>query len=203
MLVSGQEKLHRKLESEVYTINESTLPMGSASVAFSIGYPKGWTKSENTTPFSEGPARPILKSTKWLKTFTSPLDLTVPPDPRTITTVTNCASIIIFRSLGASAKEEAEDLAGRVRKMGDEVQSLGPARTTGGDTGYLLMSSDDIPQGHRLRSELFFHVGRKGHIRISIYVQGTFLGMRETLQNLVLESLRFPRANESLQPATR
>ncbi len=201
-LLNSHGAVHAGLESEIYEINQSA--PHSDPVAFSVGYPKGWTKSENKTLGSDNLGDlASLRDGEIVCTFTSPLDLTVPPDPRAITTVTNYASITIFRGYGASAKEEAEDLAGRLGKMGDEVQSLGPAKTRGGDTGCLLMSSDDEPQGHRLRSELFFYVGRKGHIRISIYVKGTFLGMRESLQNLVLESLRFPRADEPLQPATR
>jgi hypothetical protein len=197
--VSGQETLHRKLESEAYTINESTV-QGSPPVAFSIGYPKGWTKAENTAPFFEGVTSVEIHQV--VCTFTSPLDPIDPSAPRT-GIVTNCASITIFRAYGATAKEEAEDLAARVRKMGDEIQSLAPVKTGSSEPGYLLMSSDDTPLGHRLRSEFFFCIGRKGHIRISIYVMGTFLGMRENLQNLVLESLRFPQAHESLQPTTR
>jgi hypothetical protein len=182
MSVSGQEKLPGKLEAEGYTINESALP-GSAPVAFSIGYPKGWTKAENTTPFMEGGTS--VEAHQVVCSFTTPFD--------SAGIQTNYAFMTIFRAYGASAREEAEHLAARMRKMSDEVRSLTPIRTKAGDSGYLLIAGDEAPNGHRLRSEFFFRVGSKGHIQISIYVMGTFLGMRESLQNLVLESLRFPQ----------
>jgi hypothetical protein len=71
MSVSGQETLHGKLQSEVYTINESALP-GSAPVAFSIGYPKGWTKEQNTTPFMQGATS--VEAHQVVCTFTTPFD---------------------------------------------------------------------------------------------------------------------------------
>ena len=103
-LLNAQGAVHPILESEVYTIEQSAL-RHSAAVAFSIGYPKGWTKSENTTVVSDN--------------------------------------------------------------LGD------------------LASVRD----HEL--------GSKGHIRISIDSMGTFLGMHESLQNLVLESLRFPQDHQA------
>jgi hypothetical protein len=201
-LLNTHGAVHPNLESEVYAINQSA--PHSAPVAFSIDYPKGWTKSENTAVGSDNLgdlATP--RDQEIVCTFTSPLDPGPPSTPHTIRIVTNYASITIFRAYGATAKEEAQDLAARLSKMGDELQSLASVVTTAGDTGYLLMSGDDIPGGRRLRSEFIFHVGPRGHIRISIYVMGRFIGMRESLQNLVLESLRFPLANESMQPITR
>lgn len=189
-------------ESQVYSINQSA--PHSSPVAFSVSYPKGWTMWENKVVLSDNLgdlASPI--DPELVCKFESPLDHAPPADPRTIIMVTNYASITVFRGHGATAKAEAEDLAGRLRKMGDEVQDLVSTKTAAGDAGYLLMCTDDTPRGHRLRSELFFNIGSKGHIRISIYVMGTFLGMRESLQNLVLESLRFPQVNESLHPTTR
>jgi hypothetical protein len=198
-LLNAQGAVHVGLEPEVYAINQSA--PHSAPVAFSIGYPKGWTKWENTTVGSDNLgdlASP--RDDELVCRFETPLNQPLPSDTRTIITVTNYASITIFRGHGGTAKEEAEDFA---RRIGNELLSLGPVKTVTGDTGYLLMCSDDIALGHRLRSDLFFHVGRKGHIRISIVVMGTCLGMRESLQNLVLGSLQFPRANESLRPTTR
>lgn len=190
-LLSAQGAVQPAFQSEIYTINQSA--PHSDPVAFSIGYPRGWTKSENTTMASDNLgdlASP--RDHELVCAFMSPLDPLASLDPRTIRIITNYASITIFRGYSASAKDEAEHLAASRRRMGDEVQRVIPVKTRAGDTGYLLMSSDEIPQGHRLSSEFFFHVGSKGNIRISIYASGTFLELHETLQKLVLESLRFP-----------
>jgi hypothetical protein len=190
-LLNAQSAVHPGLESDVYVINQYALTH-SDPVAFSLGYPKGWTKSEDTAVGSDNLgdlASP--RDHEIVCTFTSPLDTFEPFAPHTIRVVTNYASITIFRAYGPTAKEEAQDLAARLRKMGDEVQNLAPVKTSAGDIGYLLMSSDETPQGHRLRSELFFHIGSKGNIRISIYSSGTFRNLHESLQNLVLKSLRF------------
>ena len=196
-LLNVQGAVHPILESEVYTIEQSALRHSDA-VAFSIGYPKGWTKSENTTVVSDNLGDlASVRDHELVCRFMSPiapLDPSAPP--RTIIIITNYASITIFRAYGATAKEEAEDLAGRLRKMGDEVKSLAPIKTKAGDSGYLLISDDEAPGGHRLKSDFFFCVGSKGHIRISIDSMGTFLGMQESLQSLVLESFRFPQANQ-------
>ena len=196
-LLNVQGAVHSILEPEVYTIEQSAL-RHSAAVAFSIGYPKGWTKSENTTVVSDNLGDlASVRDHELVCRFMSPiapLDPSAPP--RTMIIITNYASITIFRAYGATAKEEAEDLAGRLRKIGDEVKRLAPVKTKAGDSGYLLISDDEAPGGHRLKSDFFFRVGSKGHIRISIDSMGTFLGMQESLQNLVLESLRFPQANQ-------
>jgi hypothetical protein len=180
------------LESDSYSINQYALTH-SDPVAFSIGYPKGWTKSENTTVVSDNLGDlASFRDHELVCTFASPLDPIDTLTPRMFRIVTNYASITIFRSYSASAKEEAENFAAHIGRMSDEAKSLTPIRTKAGDPGYLLISDDETPNGHKLRSELFFHVGNKGHIRISICVMGTLLGMHERLQKLVLESLRFP-----------
>ena len=183
-----------KLESDLYTITQSA-PTHSDPVAFSIGYPKGWTKSDNTTVASDNLGDlASVRDHELVCTLTSPLDLSNPHTTiAAIAVITNYASIHIFRAYGANAKEEAEGLAAHIRKMSDEVRSLTSIRTKAGDSGYLVISDDEIPAGHRLRSDFFFSVGSKGHIHISIYAMGTFLGMHESLQILVLESLRFPQ----------
>lgn len=194
VLLNALGAIHPDLESEVYTIEQSA-PTHSDPVAFSIGYPKGWTKSENSTVASDNLGDlASFRDHELVCIFTSPLDLSTPHTTIASTAlITNYASIDIFRACGATAKEEAEDLAAHIRKMSDEVRSLTSIRTKAGGSGYLLISDDEIPTGHRLRSDFFFRVGSKGHIHISIYVMGTFLGMHESLQKLVLESLRFPQ----------
>jgi hypothetical protein len=186
-LLNAQGVVHPKLESEVYTINQHALTH-SAPVAFSIRYRKGWTKAEDNIP---GVGDISVRDGEVVCSFTAPLDYWAPLDhwvPPAV--VTNYAFMTIFRTYRATAKEAAEYLAVRLRK--DEVKSLSSIKTKAGDDGYLLICDEETPNGHRLRSEFFFGVGSKGHIQISIYVMGTFLGMHESPQNLVLESLRFP-----------
>jgi hypothetical protein len=185
VLRSGQGGVAPKLESQVYTINQSA-PMHSAPIAFSIGYPNGWTKSENVTPFVVN-ANVIDQAS--VVDHQLVCQFTTPSDSPGIQT--NSARMIIFRAYGASAKEEAEDLAGRLARVSSEVKSLAPVKTKAGDSGYLLISEEETFAGRRFRSDFFFHVGKKGNIQITIYARGRFHEFRETLQNLVLESLRF------------
>jgi hypothetical protein len=104
-LLNAQGAVHGKLESDVYTITQFALTH-SAPVAFSIGYPKGWTKSDNATAVSDNLGDlASFRDPEVVCTFTSPLDPldpSVPFSPRTIRIITNYASITVFRAYGAT-----------------------------------------------------------------------------------------------------
>lgn len=91
---------------------------------------------------------------------------------------------------GSTAKKDAENFL-TARKRFAAEQIFTEIKTRAGDSGYMVTSEHEPPSGPRGPScVLFFHVGKKGHIQVSIWSRGTKPEL-DSLRNLVLETLRF------------
>jgi len=155
--------------SEDYSINEFAISH-ARPVSFSIGYPKGWTSPDSRLYESDGVAR----DSEVVCSFWS--------DPAS----SDPASIHIWRIGRATAKEDAEAYARRASGTSKPL-NLVTVQTKAGASGYLVMLEKD----RRTLSDFFFHVGPKGAIRISIITKAEDSTLREHLQDLVLQTLRF------------
>jgi hypothetical protein len=182
--VDGQQTSQRKSESETYTINQTNFYRISQNsfahshpVAFSIGYPSGWTKNEG--PAMEGTGDLATTSPRLICWFSS--------HPG----ASPSGQIFIERTIpGSTAKKDAEDFF-RLRQRFAQEQISTEIKTKAGDSGYMVTSEHEPPSGPRGPScVLFFHVGKKGHIQVSIWARGTKPEL-DSLRNLVLETLRF------------
>jgi hypothetical protein len=164
----GQDKPSLTFEVEECTIDQYAITHGQP-VSFSIGFPKGWRKNVERANV------PVLCS------FWS-----MPALP-------NGASIIIFRTSGTTAKENAERCAASALKRGYIQKDFGPIKTRAGDPGYLTVFEAIIGQDHKTLtlSDFFFHVGTAGAIRISISTAAEDSDLLIQLHRLVLETLRF------------
>src|SRR5438132_11058576 len=100
VVVNGQVKPPPTVESDVYTIKEFAVSH-SWPASFSIGYPKGWTKTEVGWPQIG--------------------ELLAADDPLVVTfssysVATSRATITIWRTYAASAENAAADFATSVRQ---------------------------------------------------------------------------------------
>jgi hypothetical protein len=162
---------------EVYTLRQSSISH-SQPVSFSVGYPVGWTKTESGKP-----------QTGELLTL----------DPQPVCTfwsdaaTTNRASVTIFRALGGSAQEDAEHFASAVRQRSITYaqKRIAPIKTEAGDAGYLVVFEAHFEMGNAFLTDLFFHVGAKGALRISIMTRAEDATLHDRLQKLVLQTLQF------------
>jgi hypothetical protein len=171
----GQVKAPSRLEAENCTINEFAITH-AFPVSFSIGYPKGWRRSDNSSPENSGLAHDAGPVCAFYSN-------TVPPDE---------ARIIIWRTTETAAKECAEKYAEATRKRyGEHQKVLAPIKTKAGESGYVVVFEKDIGNERLLLSDFFFHAGKRGAIRISIIVRAEDSDLREKLQDLVLQTLCF------------
>jgi hypothetical protein len=174
--VAGQDTSRGKLEWELYTIKQTNFEH-AYPVAFSIGYPKGWNMSEGLA--IAGPEAGKTTSPRNICVFSAPA------------AASRSDIIWIFRTdYGSTAKKDAEDFVKGFQTGSNPEPTLAEVKTKAGDSGYLAMRDDERPNGqHVSYYDFFFHVGKKGHIRISI----TSGELHESLRNLVLETLRFDK----------
>jgi hypothetical protein len=171
--ISGQET------AQVYGVSQFAITH-SHPVAFSIAYPKGWTKVEPSGPVGTGDT--AVTGTDIICFFSTPLE-TLPG-----WVITNWGMMTILHAYSTTAKEDADQFAAGW-KGSCTINSLTAVKTKAGDSGYLVMSDDE--ERGILRYDFSFHVGKKGNIRISISLKGKATELNESLRNLVLETLRF------------
>lgn len=172
-LASGHAQVK---DYQVYTIAQAAISH-SRPVSFSIGYPNGWTKSDwNRTQ----PGDLLILDDEMVCGFHSPRS-------------DDWADITILRASDGTAQEEAEALARHARQNFSTYSQkrLVSIKTKAGDAGYLVAFEGHFDRGNVLVSDLFFHVGAKGAIRISIMTRAEDSALHESLQKLVLETLHF------------
>ena len=161
---------------QVYRVAQAAISH-SRPVSFSVGYPNGWTLSDYNR--------------------TQPGDLHVPDDEIVCAFHSppshDWADITIWRASDGTAQEEAEAFARDVRQNFSTYSQkrFDPIKTKAGDAGYLVAFEGHFDTGNLLVSDLFFHVGAKGAIRISIMTRAQDSTLHESLQKLVLETLHF------------
>ena len=172
--VGGEDTSHRKLEWATYTIKQTNFEH-AYPVAFSMGYPKGWTTAEGIS--IAGPEAFKTTSPRNICVFSAPAG------------ASQSGVIWIFRTdYGSTAKKDAEDFVRGFKKGFNPEPTLTEVKTKAGDSGYLAVRDDERASGHHVfYYDFFFHVGKKGHIRISI----TSGELHESLAQLVLSTLRF------------
>ncbi len=162
---------------QVYTIAQAAISH-SRPVSFSIGYPNGWTKSDYNRI---QPGGLHIVDDEMVCGFHSPSQLS------------DWAGITIFRASDGTAQEEAEAVASRACQQFSTYSQkrFDPIKTKAGNAGYLVTFGAHFEKGDALFSDLFFHVGAKGAIRISIMTRAEDSALLESLQKLVLETLHF------------
>jgi hypothetical protein len=179
----GQDKSTNEPWWEIYTIDQSSVSH-SRPVAFSVGYPKGWNLNASSPPETTG----IVKDQSIICTFHSPER---PP----------LNTMAVLRSWRENAKSAAEHFVLLERRLANgeikvpvgtvrhTVIDLEPVKTAAGDDGYLVVSKEDDSAG--VLCDYFFHHGPKGSLHIIVETDGADLSLREKLQHLVLDTLRF------------
>jgi hypothetical protein len=137
----------RALETEDYKINQSSVSH-SKPVAFSISFPKGWTKIETSRP----PQGEFLTvDDEHICSFWSK------------TSISNWASIDVWRSSGMTAGDERERFAKSVLQQNSAYshKTLKAIKTKQGDEGFVAVFEANFKQGEATLSNYFFHVGTK------------------------------------------
>jgi len=198
------------MESDTYYLNLLPTPH-SALVAFSIGYPKGWRVNEDSS----------------LQRADVYNDIALPSPGINICSFNECGTNIqkngmttyrIWRSNGTTAKEAAEKFIASMKPHDwEKEKSLSPAKTSAGDSGWLVESEGYInyypgpKKGTNAMPNLlpmmqsnapcekipvvfhdfFFHVGNRGAIQIEITTGADKASWRSEMDQLVLQTLRF------------
>ena len=168
------------LESDVFSINQFAISH-SSPVSFSIGYPKGWRVTQDSSPQLGGF---ITTDGIWICTFWP-----------TNYSSTNWTTFTIWRSGGATTKEAAESFLASTRKDGIYTEKgLSSVRTSAGDSGCLVECEANINGVRVIAHDFFFHSGNKGAIRILIVTPAADSSWRSELDQMVSQTLRFDGA---------